>query len=110
MGLVRRFDATLRLWVNTGTVNITTDNVGKEVSQNYTLTPNNNSFSNTCPLMVNWLPGDGLTPTYGIPATTKNIVAGLYIAKPPSTSFVGINLRSSDVAHPLQNCRLIIHR
>ena len=106
MGLVRRFDATLRLWVNTGTVNVTTDNVGKDVSQNYTLTPNNNSFSNTCPLMVNWLPGDGLAPTYGIPATTKNIVAGLYIAKPPSTSFAGINLRSSDVAHPLQNCRL----
>ena len=106
MGLVRRFDATLRLWVNTGTVNITTDNVGKDVSQNYTLTPNNNSFSNTCPLMVNWLPGDGTTSTYGIPTGTKNIVAGLYIAKPPSTSFAGINLRSSDVAHPLQNCRL----
>jgi hypothetical protein len=106
MGLVRRFDATLRLWVNTGTVNITTDNVGKDVSQNYTLTPNNNSFSNTCPLMVNWLSGDGLTSTFGIPGTTKNIVAGLYIAKPPSTSFAGINLRSSDVAHPLQNCRL----
>jgi hypothetical protein len=106
MGLVRRFDATLRLWVNTGTVNVTTDNVGKDVSQNYTLTPNNNSFSNTCPLMVNWLPGDGTTSTYGIPTGTKNIVAGLYIAKPPSTSFAGINLRSSDVAHPLQNCRL----
>ncbi len=106
MGLVRRFDATLRLWVNTGTVNVTTDNVGKDVSQNYTLTPNNNSFSNTCPLMVNWLPGDGTTSTYGIPSGTKSIVAGLYIAKPPSTSFAGINLRSSDVAHPLQNCRL----
>jgi hypothetical protein len=81
----------LRLWVNTGTVNITTDNVGKDVSQNYTLVPNNNSFSNTCPLMVNWLPEDGLTSTYGIPSTTKNIVSGLYIAKPPSTSYVGIN-------------------
>jgi hypothetical protein len=106
MGLVRRFDATLRLWVNTGTVNVTTDNVGKDVSQNYTLTPNNNSFSNTCPLMVNWLPGDGTTSTYGIPTGTKNIVAGLYIAKPPSTSYAGINLSLSGVAHPLQNCRL----
>jgi hypothetical protein len=91
MGLVRRFDATLRLWVNTGTVNITTDNVGKDVSHNYTLVPNNNSFSNTCPLMVNWLPEDGLTSTYGIPSTTKNIVSCLYIAKPPSTSYAGIN-------------------
>jgi hypothetical protein len=56
--------------------------------------------------MVNWLSGDGLASTFGIPGGTKNIVAGLYIAKPPSTSFAGINLRSSDVAHPLQNCRL----
>ncbi len=106
MGLVRRFDATLRFWVNTGTVNVTTDNVGVDVSQNYTLTSNHNSCSNTCPLMVNWLPGSGVDSTYGIPEGTKNIVVGLYITKPPSTSYVGINLRSSDVAHPLQNFKL----
>jgi hypothetical protein len=59
MGLVRRFDATLRLWVNTGTVHVTAANAGVDASQNYTLTPENNSFSNTCPLMVNWIPGGG---------------------------------------------------
>ena len=50
MGLVRRFDATLRLWVNTGTVKVDVANPGVDASQNYTLTPENNSFSNTCPL------------------------------------------------------------
>jgi hypothetical protein len=57
MGLVRRFDATLRLWVNTGTVSVTV--VSPEVANiNYALTPNNNSFSNTCPLLVNYIPSD----------------------------------------------------
>ena len=28
IGLVRRFDATLRLWINTGSVNVTVGNVG----------------------------------------------------------------------------------
>jgi hypothetical protein len=103
MGLVRRFDATLRLWVNTGTVCVTVANAGIDASQNYTLTPENNSFSNTCPLMVNWIPGGG---SYGVPSGTTSIVAGLYINKPPSTSYAGINLSSSNASHPLQNCRL----
>ena len=89
MGLVRRFDTTLRLWVNTGTVNVTVANAGVDASQNYTLTPENNSFSNTCPLMVNWVPGGG---SYGVPSGATSIVAGLYINKPPSTSYAGINL------------------
>jgi len=34
------------------------------------------------------------------------IVAGLYIARPPTTSVAGINLALSAVQHPLTNCRL----
>ena len=55
MGLVRRFDATLRLWVNTGTVNIAVTGAGTGAACQYALTPENNTFSNTCPLMLNWL-------------------------------------------------------
>ena len=106
MGLVRRFDATLRLWVNTGTVSITVDSP-VTANANYSLTPSNNSFSNTCPLLVNYIPSAAGPPVTGIPATTVAIVAGLYISKPPSTSFAnGVNLSSSGVAHPLGNCRL----
>ena len=93
----------LRFWVNTGTVSVTVANAGVDESQNYVLTPENNSFSNTCPLMVNWVPGGG---AYGVPSGTTSIVAGLYINKPPSTSYAGINLSSSNAAHPLPNCRL----
>ena len=94
IGLVKRLDAQLRLWVNTGTVNITVGNPDNAGTMAYNLTPANNTFSNTCPLMVNYLPGL-------MPATTSNIVAGLYIARPPTTSFAGINLAASIVQHPL---------
>ena len=53
IGLVKRLDAQLRLWVNTGTVNITVGNVDT-ANQSYLLTPANNTFSNTCPLLVNF--------------------------------------------------------
>jgi len=103
MGLVRRFDATLRLWVNTGTVNVTVGSSGT-ANLNYLLTADQNSFSNTNPLLVNWIPSDG---TNGVPTACTNIVAGLYISKPPSTSYAGgVNLSNSGVAHPLANCRL----
>ena len=52
IGLVKRLDAQLRLWVNTGTVSVTVGNVDG-ATQSYLLTPANNTFSNTCPLMVN---------------------------------------------------------
>jgi len=103
MGLVRRFDATLRLWVNTGTVAVTVASP-EATNLNYALTPNNNSFSNTCPLLINYLPS---ASGVGVPTTTTAIVAGLYISKPPSTSYAGgVNLSSSNAAHPLGNCRL----
>ena len=102
IGLVRRFDATLRLWINTGTVNVQVGSVAS-ANQNYYLSASNNTFSNTCPFMVNYTGNDG---TNGVPATTTNIVAGLYIAKPPVTSFAGINLANSGASHPLQNCRV----
>jgi hypothetical protein len=67
IGLVKRLDAQLRLWVNTGTVRVA---VG--------------------------------VPTLNTD-TSNSIVAGLYIARPPITSFAGINLQASALAHPLTN-------
>jgi hypothetical protein len=54
--------------------------------------------------MINYLPGTGATG--GIPDTVTGIVAGLYINKPPVTTFNGINLSLSAAQHPLPNCRL----
>jgi hypothetical protein len=98
IGLVERLDAQLRVWVNTGTVNVTVANPCTN-DTSCILTPANDTFSNTCPLMVNYLPS--LMPT-----GTNAIVEGLYIGRPPTTSFAGINLSLSNIAHNLTNCRL----
>jgi hypothetical protein len=42
----------------------------------------------------------------GIPANVSNITAGLCLAKPPSTSYNGVNLGSSSASHPLTACRI----
>jgi hypothetical protein len=94
IGLVKRLDAQLRLWVNTGTVRVQVGAPTTNTDTSYLLSPTDNTFSNTCPLMVNYLPGL-------IPTGTNSIVAGLYISKPPTTSFAGINLGSVTLSHPL---------
>ena len=59
--------------------------------------------------MVNYHAGGTNLYILGIvPATTTNIVAGLYIARTPTTSFAGMNLANSSLAHPLGNCRLYL--
>jgi hypothetical protein len=80
--------------------------VGNTDSSNvsYILTPANNTFSNTCPILVNH---QAIGSNLGIvPALTTSIVAGLYIGKAPTTSFAGINLGAANIDHPLGNCRL----
>ena len=79
IGLVKRLDTSIRIWVNTGTVNVTVGQPNQTLATgtlNYSLTTANNTFSNTCPLMINYLPGTEATG--GIPTGTTGIVAGLY--------------------------------
>jgi hypothetical protein len=103
IGLTQKLDASLRLWLNTGTVNVSVANAGTASGANmaYSITPANNTFSKTCPLLVNYEPTNNI-----VPATCANIVAGVYVAKPPVTNFASINSSSANAAHPLQNCRL----
>ena len=75
IGLVKRLDAQLRLWVNTGTVNVTVAGADSTTVA-YNLTPADNTFSNTCPILINHhaaASGAGI-----VPATVTNIVAGLF--------------------------------
>jgi hypothetical protein len=103
IGLVQRFDAQRRLWINTGTVNVVVS-TPDATNCGYNLAPANKTFSNTCPILLNHHAGG--TNAGLVPAGVTQIVAGLYIARPPTTSFAGINLASYVIAHPLPNCRL----
>ena len=62
------------------------------------------NFGATCPFTVNWLPGADTSG--GIPDTTRLITAGLFIGKPPTTSF-GSGLVNFALAgsHPMLACR-----
>jgi hypothetical protein len=111
IGLVRKFDCTLRLWLNTGTVNVTVSNPNVNLSTaaanaqlQYSLTTANNTFTNTCPFTVNYL--NDLSANGGIPATTTSIVAGCYVGKPPTTTFAGVNLGVASVSGGLSTCRI----
>ena len=88
IGLVRKFDCTLRIWFNTGTVNAALSSPNS-AAPGYSLTTANNTFTNTCPLMINYLNVNAAGG--GIPDTTAFITAGLYIAKSPTTSYGAVN-------------------
>ena len=98
IGLVRKFDCTLRLWINTGTVAVNVGNPNMTTLQ-YGLTNTNNSFTNTVPFTINYL--NDLSANGGIPGYTTSIVAGCYINKPATTSYYSINLANSGASHPL---------
>lgn len=110
LGLIQRMDASLRIYVNTGAVNIAvggTINTGN--SQSYLLASGQSTFTNTCPLMVNYIADEitgGTINVATLPTGTTNIVASLCISKPGTTSFAGVNLASGTGAHPLLNCRI----
>ena len=103
IGLIKKFDCTLRLWINTGTVNVTVS-TPNTTTPGYSLTTANNSFTNTCPFTVNYL--CDTSANGGIPASVTNIVAGCYLNKPPATSYAGISLLSAGASHPLPACRI----
>ena len=69
----------------------------------YSLTTTNNGINGTCPFIVNYFPDTSANG--GIPATVANITAGLYIAKIPSTTYVGVNLSQAGFNHPMPACQ-----
>ena len=105
IGLTRKADIFLRLYINTGTLNAAVSSPNT-AAPGYTITAANNSFTGTCPFTINYL--TDTSANGGIPDTTANITAGLYLVKPPNTSYNGNNLTSSGASHPLSACRIII--
>ena len=102
IGLVRKFDCTLRIWFNTVTVNAAVSGADS-ASVGYSLTTANNTFTNTCPFTINHISVN--VAGGGPPANTAFITAGLYISKSPTTSFGAVNFANVG-SSPLQACRI----
>ena len=94
LGLLKRFDGVLRIYINSGTVSSVIQEGG------YMLTSGNSTtFVNTCPIVQSCL--------QGTPATACGLATGLFVARATSTSLLGgVNLASSNAAHSMTACRI----
>ena len=104
IGLVKKADMRLRMYVNVGAVQITinTPDAGTTTYKSFTT-----SFSNTCPITVNHIFGDDAAGGFANVAATL-LTAGLYIAKPPSSfSAGGVSVAiTSQINSPMSACQL----
>jgi hypothetical protein len=105
IGLVKKADMRLRMYVNVGAVQITinTPDAGTTTYKSFTT-----SFSNTCPLTVNHIFGDDAAGGFASDAAATLLTAGLYIAKPPSSfSAGGVSVAiTSQINSPMSACQL----
>jgi hypothetical protein len=85
IGLTRKLDLLVRMYVNTGTIQIPVSAMATDSTSVTYGVPVNSTFANTCPFTVNVLPAT--TANGGLAnVTASTITAGLFVAKPPSTS------------------------
>ena len=104
IGLVKKADLRLRMYVNTGAVQVTL------TSPNLTTTTYKSfktSFANTCPITVNYL--NNTATLGGLPDTCTKITAGLYIGSAPSSFNGGGSTTVANggpLANSLTQCRL----
>jgi hypothetical protein len=105
IGLVKKAELKLKMYVNTGAVNVKVYGPNLDTTSYGAVTT---TFANTCPMTVNLITGVATTAG-GFVAAVDSIVAGLYISKPPS-SFNGGGTNSVSLAgalsSPLTQCVL----
>lgn len=120
IGLTKKFDAQIRLYLNTGSLVTPVSFVSTAAPPLSSATgfpqygaATSSTFSNTCPYTVNTLPfaqtataiSNGFV---GTSATNNFIVSGLFVAKSPSTSISagGASIDLGGVTNPMPSCRL----
>jgi len=102
IGLVKKADMRLRMYVNVGAVQVTINdpNLVSTTYKSFTT-----SFSNTCPFTVNYI--NNTAANGGFPASTALLTAGLYISKPPASfSGGGTSVAITQVNSPMSACQL----
>jgi len=101
VGLTKRFDGVLRLYVNTGSIVVNVANPNLD-TLGYSSSLSLSTFSNTCPVVVNYLPFTNANG--GLPATTSLVGVSVNLAK--SASFrVGAQTISPNAQHDMNACR-----
>jgi hypothetical protein len=88
MGLVKKLDVLLRLYVNTGSVTATIAGTPGTANSYHFTGQSASTFTNTCPLTINYT-GAALT------LSTTQVTAGCYIAKSPVVTIFGSSIPSA---------------
>jgi hypothetical protein len=110
LGLVKKLDLVIRAYFNTGTLAVPTTVTATGTDTFYGAFTSS-TFSNTCPITVNLLAdttaNGGLMYSATAADTTTYISAGLFLAKPPTTSIgaASVNLALGVDNHPIPACR-----
>jgi hypothetical protein len=108
IGIVKRFNGVLRLYVNTGSLHVTCNgnnaNDTNTANPNYKFSVNTSTFNNVCPFTINNL--NTLGSGAGIAFAQKKVAVGLFIGKTLPTNNNGTNLGATSVSHPQTSCRL----
>jgi hypothetical protein len=104
LGLVRKLDLQVRMYINTGSLVIPLTNSGATLGLGY---PTTNTFTNTCPMTVNYVPS-ATAAACNLAATMTQFACGLYLARVPTTSLAitnGTANLSGPAGHPMPSCR-----
>lgn len=107
--LTKRFDATVRMYLNTNSMvncQVATGAAGATNAQSLLSSGSYNTFQNTCPLMINSVYSATATT---IPATATVLTAGLFVGRVTSISLNGINFATIGAAIPSSSmpaCRI----
>jgi hypothetical protein len=103
MGLVKKMDLQLKMFLNTGAIQISTTNAGVATCQYNAVA--GSTFQATCPLTINYI--NATQANGGLQTTTALITAGLYVARAPNTfGQTAITISgSSQLSHPMPACR-----
>jgi hypothetical protein len=95
MGLCKKMDALIRLYVNTGSITATV--AGTMTAGNYYYSGQSGStFSNVCPMTINYHGG-------ALPTGTTQLVGGVYVAKSPAATIATVSVPS--YTSPMSACR-----
>ena len=101
IGLTKRFDGVVRLYVNTGSAQIDVV-ASNSTTAGYFAALSNSTFSNTCPVVVNHLPF--LSAEGGLPANTNLLAFNVNLAK-PSPFRCGSASITPNISHSMPSCR-----
>jgi hypothetical protein len=87
MGLVKKLDLVLRVYMNTGTMSVLVANAADSVNTYKQVVTN--TFVNTVPFSINYMGATTTAANGGIPTTATRLNVGLFVAKSNAISWPG---------------------